>query len=123
VPDGGEDGRIQWTGGTNHIDHLPGCLFGLILTFRFVLPGILYFTFKSGYCHYCPQCRLQIAADNQGGILAFLLHGTLLLLGHPEFRLPTSPVLLGLILVVSLAQGWYTLGFLRETVPHSGAAS
>ena len=49
------------------------------------------------------------------GIVAFLLHGTFLLLGHPEFRLPTSLALFGLILLVSVAQGWYTLMLLRET--------
>ncbi len=37
---------------------------GLILCCFFLLPGILYFMFKSGYRYICPQCGLQIAIDN-----------------------------------------------------------
>lgn len=33
------------------------CLFGLV-------PGVLYFIFRSGYRYSCPRCGLQIAADN-----------------------------------------------------------
>ena len=38
------------------------------------------------------------------GILAFLLHGTFLLMGTPEFRSPVSLALLGATLVLSLWQ-------------------
>ena len=36
---------------------------GLILLCFFILPGILYFMFKSGYRYYCPTCQMQISAD------------------------------------------------------------
>ena len=39
-------------------------LVGLLLLCFFLLPGILYFIFKSGYRYSCPKCGLQIAADN-----------------------------------------------------------
>ena len=37
---------------------------GCILCFFFILPGILYFIFKSGYRYYCPACNVQLANDN-----------------------------------------------------------
>jgi hypothetical protein len=37
---------------------------GLFLCLFFLLPGLIYFTFKSGYRYSCPKCGLQIAADN-----------------------------------------------------------
>jgi LITAF-like zinc ribbon domain len=39
-------------------------LLGVILCFFFLVPGILYFIFRSGYRYYCPQCGMQIAQDN-----------------------------------------------------------
>lgn len=39
-------------------------LVGLFLCFFFLLPGILYFMFKSGYRYICPKCGMQIAIDN-----------------------------------------------------------
>jgi len=39
------------------------------------------------------------------GVAAFVIHATLLLRGHPEFRLPASLAVLGVTLVVSLIQG------------------
>ena len=39
-------------------------LAGLVLLLFFVLPGVLYFMFKSGYRYNCPQCGLQISVDN-----------------------------------------------------------
>jgi len=47
------------------------------------------------------------------GVVAFGLHSVFLIGGRPEFRVPTSLALLGLILVVSVAQGWYTMKMLR----------
>jgi hypothetical protein len=37
---------------------------GLILCLFFLLPGILYFMLMSGYRYSCPNCGMQIAADN-----------------------------------------------------------
>jgi len=37
---------------------------GLFLCCLFLLPGILYFMFKSGYRYLCPRCGMQIASDN-----------------------------------------------------------
>ena len=37
---------------------------GLFLLCFFIVPGLLYFIFKSGYRYSCPQCGVQIAADN-----------------------------------------------------------
>ncbi len=37
---------------------------GLVLCLFFLLPGILYFMFKSGYRYKCPNCSVQIAIDN-----------------------------------------------------------
>ena len=37
---------------------------GIVLLIFFLIPGILYFIFRSGYRYYCPQCGMQIAADN-----------------------------------------------------------
>lgn len=37
---------------------------GFILCLFFLLPGILYFMFKSGYRYSCPQCGMQIRVDN-----------------------------------------------------------
>lgn len=39
-------------------------LVGLILCLFFLLPGILYFMFKSGYRYSCPKCGLQTGVDN-----------------------------------------------------------
>jgi len=36
---------------------------GLILLCFLVLPGVLYFMFKSGYIYSCPKCGLQIQSD------------------------------------------------------------
>lgn len=36
---------------------------GIILCFFFLLPGIFYFMFKSGYRYICPQCGIQLSAD------------------------------------------------------------
>ena len=38
-------------------------LVGLFLICFFVLPGLIYFSMKSGYRYSCPKCGLQIAAD------------------------------------------------------------
>jgi hypothetical protein len=38
-----------------------GC--GCLLMFFFLLPGILYFLFKSGYRYVCPVCGLMIRSD------------------------------------------------------------
>lgn len=43
------------------------------------------------------------------GLFAFGIHTAFLLAGHPEFKLPVSLVLLALILLVSLVQGFVTL--------------
>lgn len=40
------------------------CLLGLILCCFFLVPGIIYFMFKSGYRYYCPKCGLQLGNDN-----------------------------------------------------------
>ena len=40
------------------------CLIGLFLCLFFLLPGILYFMFKSGYRYICPKCGMQIRVDN-----------------------------------------------------------
>lgn len=37
---------------------------GIILCCFFLLPGILYFMFKSGYRYICPQCGMQIRNEN-----------------------------------------------------------
>lgn len=39
-------------------------LVGLILLCFFILPGLLYFMFKSGYRYTCPKCGMQIRIDN-----------------------------------------------------------
>lgn len=39
-------------------------LTGLILCCLFLLPGLIYFMFMSGYRYYCPNCKMQIAQDN-----------------------------------------------------------
>ena len=39
-------------------------ILGILLCFLFLLPGILYFIFKSGYRYYCPNCNVQIGIDN-----------------------------------------------------------
>ena len=39
-------------------------IIGLILCCCFLLPGILYFMFMSGYRYYCPKCRMQVSSDN-----------------------------------------------------------
>jgi hypothetical protein len=38
-------------------------LIGLVLCLFFLLPGILYFMFKSGYRYNCPKCGMQISSD------------------------------------------------------------
>lgn len=37
---------------------------GLLLCCCFLLPGILYFMFMSGYRYYCPKCGIQLGNDN-----------------------------------------------------------
>jgi predicted RNA-binding Zn-ribbon protein involved in translation (DUF1610 family) len=37
---------------------------GCLLLLFFIVPGILYFMFKSGYRYICPRCGLQIRSDN-----------------------------------------------------------
>lgn len=39
-------------------------LVGLFLLLFFLLPGILYFMFRGGYRYYCPNCGIQLGADN-----------------------------------------------------------
>ncbi len=39
-------------------------LVGLILCLFFLLPGIIYFIFKSGYRYYCPNCGIQVGNQN-----------------------------------------------------------
>ncbi len=39
-------------------------LVGLILCCFFLLPGLIYFMFMSGYYYHCPKCKIQIGADN-----------------------------------------------------------
>jgi len=39
-------------------------LVGFILCFLFLIPGVLYFIFMTGYRYYCPKCGIQIANDN-----------------------------------------------------------
>jgi predicted RNA-binding Zn-ribbon protein involved in translation (DUF1610 family) len=39
-------------------------LVGCVLLLFFIVPGILYFMFKSGYRYICPRCGLQIRSDN-----------------------------------------------------------
>ena len=41
-----------------------GFILGILLCLLFLLPGILYFIFKSGYRYYCPSCNVQIGVDN-----------------------------------------------------------
>jgi uncharacterized protein DUF6713 len=43
------------------------------------------------------------------GVFAFTIHSYFILTGHSEFTLPASLTLLALILIVSLAQGFWTL--------------
>ena len=38
-------------------------LFGLILCCLFLLPGILYFIFRSGYRLLCPECGMQLSSE------------------------------------------------------------
>ena len=38
-------------------------LVGLFLLLFFFVPGLLYFSLKSGYRYLCPECGLQLAAD------------------------------------------------------------
>jgi predicted RNA-binding Zn-ribbon protein involved in translation (DUF1610 family) len=40
------------------------CLVGGILLLFFIIPGVLYFMFKSGYRYSCPRCGMQIRTDN-----------------------------------------------------------
>ncbi len=44
------------------------------------------------------------------GLFAFSIHSYFILNGHGEFTLPASLVLLALILIVSLVQGYTALG-------------
>jgi len=39
------------------------CLIGIILLCLFLLPGILYFMFMSGYRYQCLRCGVQISSD------------------------------------------------------------
>ncbi len=36
----------------------------IVLLCIFVLPGLLYMIFMSGYRYYCPNCGLQVGNDN-----------------------------------------------------------
>jgi hypothetical protein len=47
------------------------------------------------------------------GIFAFSIHSLFILQGHPEFTLPASELLLGLTLLVSLAQAVVAIALLR----------
>lgn len=47
------------------------------------------------------------------GVFAFSIHSFFLLMGHPEFRLPISLVILGVTLLVSLIQGALAVYVLR----------
>lgn len=48
------------------------------------------------------------------GILAFSIHSYFIQMGHTEFTLPASLVLLVLILIVSLVQGFVVFSEMRE---------
>lgn len=55
------------------------------------------------------------------GVTCFLIHTFFLLAGRPEFRLPVSLTLIGVILVVSLAQGMATLTERRHSAGVGGS--
>jgi len=40
------------------------CLIAAVLLLFFLVPGILYLMFRSGYRILCPQCGVQMSADN-----------------------------------------------------------
>ena len=42
-------------------------LVGLWLCGFFLLPGILYFLFNSGFRYFCPRCKMQISEDRWYG--------------------------------------------------------
>jgi hypothetical protein len=92
--------------------HLPGGV-QLFVVLNFVLlVGALY-----GFERLIAGTRrghifaLVLAA---AGIFAFAIHGTFLLLGEPEFRLPVSLALIVAIGLVSLAQGAVAIARLRD---------
>lgn len=39
-------------------------LLGLFLLLFGIVPGLLYFMLRGGYRYSCPQCNMQISADN-----------------------------------------------------------
>jgi hypothetical protein len=49
------------------------------------------------------------------GVLAFAIHGWLLLQGRPEFRLPASVGVLTVTLVTSVALAWQSINLLRQS--------
>ena len=53
------------------------------------------------------------------GVLAVVLHGAFLLLGHPEFRLPVSLTILALLAPLSAMQAYLAVSTLRES-PRGG---
>jgi hypothetical protein len=48
------------------------------------------------------------------GLLAFILHGAFIIMGHPEFTLPMSEVVLVLTFLVSVAQAYVSIRQLRQ---------
>jgi hypothetical protein len=53
------------------------------------------------------------------GVTTFFIHAYFLVAGHPQFRLPASLIVLVLILIVSIAQGWLALAAHLRTADHS----
>ena len=91
--------------------HIPGGIqVFLVLNFLLLLVALF------GYVQVLqgqPSGRYYSLLLAVAGIFAFGIHGYFILAGQPQFTLPLSLLLLGLILVVSLAQGFLAIREIR----------
>lgn len=82
--------------------NLPGGI-QLFLMLHIVLIGLVLYGYRLVilWGHAARLCSYLLASS---GMLAVLIHGVFLLIGTPQFRSPTSLMLLAATLVLSLAQ-------------------
>jgi hypothetical protein len=82
--------------------NLPGGI-QLFLILHIALIGLVLYGYRLVilWGHAARLCSYLLASS---GMLAVLIHGVFLLIGTPQFRSPTSLILLAATLVLSLAQ-------------------
>ncbi len=90
---------------------LPGGIQAFLIL-NFMLLVVALYGFRE-LVRNTPAGRVFSLLVAAAGVFAFCIHTYFILIGHPEFTLPASLILLAVILVVSVAQAYITLQQMR----------